>query len=139
MIKQKVVQVKNGKWLEFNKHAVLIAEGVYVNNHKHGAWREYYDHTGTIMIEENYQHGIQHGPYTSFHPNGQVLSQGNFVNGLREGLFRVYDEHGKNTRNLFFVKNEEIDGMVELIAAAKSQAPQGSRKSPKNNQRCQQE
>ena len=105
--------IKNGKWKEFNKRAVLIAEGVYINNLKHGVWREYYDHTGTIMIEENYKNGIQHGRYASYHPNGQIWSEGNFHNGLREGYFRVYDEHGNNTRNLLFINNSQIEDVVE--------------------------
>jgi antitoxin component YwqK of YwqJK toxin-antitoxin module len=109
MIKQVRDLVKNGKWKEYNKHAVLIAEGHYTNGLKHGLWREYYDETGSIMIEENYQHGIQHGRYTSFHPNGQVFSHGQFFNGQREGLFRVYDEQGNNTRNLFFIDNTSVE------------------------------
>jgi antitoxin component YwqK of YwqJK toxin-antitoxin module len=108
-------QIKNGKWKEFNKHAVLIAEGFYVNNKKHGTWRQYYDQTGTIMIEEDYKHGIQHGRYASFHLNGQLLSEGQFVDGMRQGYFRVYDEDGNNIRNLFFVDNIEIEGTTEQI------------------------
>jgi antitoxin component YwqK of YwqJK toxin-antitoxin module len=101
--------IKNGKWKEFNKHAVLISEGMYINNKKHGVWREYYDHTGSLMIEENYKYGIQHGRYSSFHPNGRLWSEGNFINGLREGYFRVYDENGKNTKSLLFINNNQIE------------------------------
>ncbi len=100
--------IRNGKWKEFNKHAVLIAEGVYVNNRKHGLWKEYYD-TGELMIEESYLHGIQHGRYAAYHPNGVVFSEGQYMNGRREGYFRVYDERGKNIRNLRFTNNEEIE------------------------------
>ena len=102
-------KVKNGRWKEFNKHAVLVAEGEYVNSRKHGTWREYYDHTGTLMIEENYQHGAPHGTFTSFHPNGNVLSHGEFVNGERQGFFRVYDEEGNHVRNLYFVDNLQME------------------------------
>lgn len=109
MIKQVRDLIKNGKWKEYNKHAVLIAEGHYVNGLKHGLWREYYDETGSIMIEENYQHGIPHGRYMSFHPNGQVFSRGQFYNGQRQGIFSVYDEQGNNTRNLFFIDNASVE------------------------------
>ena len=105
--------VKDGKWIEFNKHAVLIAEGVYVNNLKHGMWREYYDDTGSILIEENYRHGIQHGFYRSFHPNGQMLSEGSFDNGSREGYFRVYDEHGNHIKSILFVHNIKVEDIDE--------------------------
>lgn len=107
----KTTLVKNGKWKEFNKHAVLIAEGFYLNNKKHGVWREYYDENGRIMLEEHYKHGLQHGAYTSFHPNGQVFSKGQFLNGVREGYFKVYDEQGKHTRNLFFTNNMQVEDL----------------------------
>jgi antitoxin component YwqK of YwqJK toxin-antitoxin module len=101
-------RIKNGKWKEFNKHAVLIAEGHYINNAKHGLWREYYDHTGTIMIEEHHNHGVMHGRFTSYYPGGQKFSEGEFFNGSREGYFKVYDERGQNIRNLLFVNNIQV-------------------------------
>ncbi|HEY0652219.1 MAG TPA: hypothetical protein VGD65_03785 [Chryseosolibacter sp.] len=101
-------RIKNGKWKEFNKHAVLIAEGYYIDNLKHGVWREYYDHTGTIMIEEHYNHGIMHGRFTSYYPNGKKFSEGEFFNGSREGYFKIYDEHGQNIRNLLFIDNIQV-------------------------------
>jgi antitoxin component YwqK of YwqJK toxin-antitoxin module len=106
---RKPVQTKNGKWKEFNKHAVLISEGHYVNNKKHGLWREYYDSTGSLMIEEDYWHGVQHGRFASYHPNGQLLSEGEFQNGSREGCFKVYDESGANIRNIIFANDKEVE------------------------------
>ena len=123
---RKAVQTRNGKWKEFNKHAILISEGHYVNNKKHGVWREYYDSTGSLMIEEAYWHGVQHGRFSSYHPNGQLLSEGEFQNGSREGCFKVYDENGTNIRNIVFLDNEEIgdvDGYnwdVERAASSRS-------------------
>jgi len=100
---------KDGKWKEFNKNAVLIAEGIYLNGVKHGTWREYYGDSGAILIEENYLKGILHGIYRAFHPNGQLYSEGEFVNGSREGYFRAYDEQGHNINNLHFINNIEIE------------------------------
>ncbi len=105
--------IRNGKWKEFNKHAVLISEGNYINGAKDGVWREYYDHTGSIMIEEVYDNGVQHGRFASFHPNGSVWSEGQFKNGRREGCFKVYNEEGRNVRTLLFVNDRQIDE-VEL-------------------------
>jgi antitoxin component YwqK of YwqJK toxin-antitoxin module len=109
---QQIAQIRNGKWKEFNRHGVLIAEGVYVDNAKHGTWIEYYDHTGTKMIQEDYRYGVQHGRFTSYHPNGRIFSQGQFVNGLREGYFNVYDEQGNNTRTLYFINNVQIKDTI---------------------------
>ena len=108
LLERKAVQMRNGKWKEFNKHAILISEGHYVNNKKHGVWREYYDSNGSLMIEETYWHGVQHGRFASYHPNGQLLSEGEFQDGSREGCFKVYDENGTNIRNIVFLSNEEI-------------------------------
>jgi antitoxin component YwqK of YwqJK toxin-antitoxin module len=105
----KVPLIKNGKWKEFNKHAILIAEGWYVNNEKHGLWKEYYDYTGSLMVEERYYHGLQHGRFRSYHPNGQVWSEGNFHYGSREGIFSVYDENGSIIRTMMFVNNAQVN------------------------------
>src|SRR5688572_26823227 len=103
------LQTRNGKWKEVNKRAVLIAEGHYVNNKKHGVWREYYDSNGGLMIEENYWDGVQHERVASYHPNGQLMSEGQFQYGMREGCFKVYDENGTNIRNIIFVADQEIE------------------------------
>lgn len=108
-------KIKNGKWKEYNKRGVLIAEGLFLNNKKHGMWREFYDHTGSIMIEENYENGISHGRFASFHPNGKVLSEGNFIMGQRVGYFKIYDEHGNNASNLYFVNDIQIEDTIDAV------------------------
>ena len=105
-------QIKNGKWKEFNKHAVLISEGNYVNHQKHGVWREYYD-TGDIMIMEHYDHGVLHGPFTSYRPGEKVFSQGNYHNGAREGFFTLFDEEGKIIKKLLFINNHQIEDIEQ--------------------------
>ena len=99
--------LKQGRWKEFNKHAILIAEGDYLNGKKHGRWREYFD-TGELMIEEDFEHGISNGRFVSYHRNGKVLSEGQFENGLRVGEFIVYDESGKRIRSLQFEEDNLI-------------------------------
>jgi antitoxin component YwqK of YwqJK toxin-antitoxin module len=120
-----LTRIRNGRYKEFNKHAVLIAEGSYVNNVKHGLWREYYDHTGSIMIEEMYHYGVQHGRFASFHPNGQLFSEGEFRHGQREGCFRVYDEHGNITRRLWFKNNIAIENPDVVLVSPAQQTLSG--------------
>ncbi len=115
-------QIKDGKWKEFNRHAVLIAEGFYVNGVKHGMWREYYDETGTVSIEENYRHGIPHGPFRSFYPSGLLFSKGQFVDGLREGYFNIYDEQGKNIKNIYFINNIDLGEQIDFPCIAEPSA-----------------
>lgn len=102
---------RNGKWKEFNKHAVLVAEGCYQHDLKHGTWKQYYE-TGELLIEETYDQGILHGRYASYHMNGQLFSEGEYQHGKREGFFNVFDEDGKPLKRLLFVNNvllEETD------------------------------
>ena len=102
---------KNGKWKEFNKHAILVSEGFYQRDLKHGIWKQYYE-TGELLIEETYDQGILHGRYASYHPNGRLLSEGEYEHGKREGFFNVYNEDGKPVKRLLFVNNillEESD------------------------------
>jgi antitoxin component YwqK of YwqJK toxin-antitoxin module len=101
---------KNGKWKEFNKDAVLVAEGNYLRDVKHGVWREYYE-TGELLIEEAYNYGILHGRYAAYHPNGYVMSEGQYIDGNREGYFHIYDEDGRNVDRMFFVKNQLIQAV----------------------------
>ena len=102
--KETTPNIKHGKWKEFNKHAVLIAEGHYVNDKKQGLWREYFD-SGELMIEESFSEGISHGRYATFHRNGVRLSEGKFVLGSREGEFKVYDNTGNHIKSLMFIDN----------------------------------
>jgi antitoxin component YwqK of YwqJK toxin-antitoxin module len=111
--KKKIVikNPRNGKWKEFNKHAILIAEGHYLQDVKDGVWKQYYE-TGELLIEETYDKGILHGRYRSYHPNGRLFSEGEYKHGLRQGYFRVYDETGAPSKSLLFVNNilvEEVD------------------------------
>jgi antitoxin component YwqK of YwqJK toxin-antitoxin module len=116
---QKKIPPKQGKWKEFNKHAVLISVGDYMNDNKHGHWQEFYD-TGELMFEEHYQHGVQHGLFSSYHRNGNLLSKGMFLWGSREGYFKVFDEGGVHIKSLLFFENkliEEVDETRKNIVA----------------------
>lgn len=99
-------KTRNGKWKEFNKHAILINEGYYVDGIKNGLWRFYYD-TGELIIEEHYNLGQKNGSYTSYFRSGGIMSQGQFVNNLREGAFKVYNEAGEVTKIMIF-KNDVL-------------------------------
>ena len=108
---KKKQRLKEGRWKEYNKHAVLISVGHYLLGHKHGHWMEYYD-TGEFMLEETYETGILQGRFATYHPNGNLMSEGMYGLGSREGYFRIYNEVGTHTKSLLFIDNnlmEEID------------------------------
>lgn len=104
---------KYGKWKEFSRRAVLVAEGFYLNNQKHGLWRIFDEDTGSLVIEEQYRHGLQHGRFVSYYQNGSVFSEGYFRNGNREGSFRIFDENGCHVRTLVFCNNDLVDDFEE--------------------------
>lgn len=116
--KKSIKDPRNGKWKEFNRQAVLIAEGNYLQDLKNGTWKQYYE-SGELLIEENYDKGVLHGRYASYHPNGQLFSEGEYKHGRREGYFNVYDEGGRQVKSLLFVDNV----MVEEIDTSKHPAP----------------
>lgn len=104
-------KIRDGVWVEYNKHAVVIARGNYTNNLKTGMWREYYD-TGELMIEENFTLGVQHGRFATYHPNGQCCSDGAYEQGRREGRFFMYDESGRHVRTLTFDRDTLVEDTV---------------------------
>lgn len=108
---------KNGKWKEFNKHAILISEGFYVNDIRDGLWKFYYD-SGELLIEEEYELGKKNGKYNSFFRNGKLMSHGKFSHDLRQGEFKVYNEQGRLTKVLVFKDDaliEEINPMFTSV------------------------
>lgn len=109
--------LKEGRWKEFNKHAVLISVGNFKYGNKHGQWAEYYD-SGELMLEESYEDGILHGRFATYHPNGNLMSEGVYVMGSREGYFKIYNEEGKHIKSLLFIDNnlkEEIDATSTVM------------------------
>lgn len=109
--KRKTTAPKNGKWKQFNKHAVLIAEGYYENDIKHGPWKQFYE-TGELLLEEHYERGMLHGRYATYHPNGRLFSEGTYQHGKRQGRFNVYDHEGNLVRRMVFINNqlaEDVD------------------------------
>ena len=100
--------LKEGRWKEFNKHAVLISVGNYVKGKKHGPWSEYYD-TGELMLEENYHHGVLNGRFATYHTNGRLQSEGVYAGGSREGQFKIYSDTGLHVKSLFFIENNLIE------------------------------
>lgn len=118
--KKNIKSPRNGKWKEFNKQAVLVAEGNYQHDLKHGMWKQYYE-TGELLIEEMYDNGVIHGRYASYHLSGGLLSQGNYAHGKREGYFYVYDESGNQVKSLLFVNNVLVEesGTPKLATPAR--------------------
>ncbi|MBL7840890.1 MAG: hypothetical protein R2820_09825 [Cyclobacteriaceae bacterium] len=105
-------RLKEGRWKEFNKHAVLISVGNYIHGNKHGRWVEYYD-SGELMLEESFENGILHGRFATYHPNGNLMSEGEYVHGCREGCFNIYNDEGLHIKSLFFSSDNLMEELNE--------------------------
>jgi antitoxin component YwqK of YwqJK toxin-antitoxin module len=112
-VKKKVMEkiFTDGKWKEFNKQAILVAEGNYKDGRKDGCWKYYYD-TGEPVIEEHFIEGRLHGRYTSFYTTGGIMAIGQYVNDSREGKFYLFDENGALSKVLLFNDNTQIEETI---------------------------
>src|SRR5688572_22485413 len=110
--------IKDGKWKEFNKQAILVAEGNYKDGVKHGFWKYYYD-TGEPVIEEHFIEGRLHGRYSSFYPNGRLMAVGKYVNDSREGKFCLFDENGALIKELLINNNIQMEERIVSNTAEK--------------------
>ncbi|MFZ1806426.1 MAG: hypothetical protein WAU36_04355 [Cyclobacteriaceae bacterium] len=118
--KTEPIEPKNGTWKEFNKHAILISEGYYVDGIRDGLWKFYYD-SGELLIEEEYDHGKKNGKYSSFFRNGKLMSNGKFSNDLRQGEFKVYNDQGRLTKVLTFKNDTLIEELNPIFTPASHQ------------------
>lgn len=110
--KKKENKVRHGKWKEFNRFGIMIAEGVYKNGLREGTWKLYSD-LGQLVIEEDYVHGVLHGSYKAFYENGRPISVGTYAQNKRQGEFLIYDEDGILNRVLQF-DNGELKDVREI-------------------------
>lgn len=120
MLQKKVEEkiFRDGKWKEFNKQAILVAEGYYKDGVKHGFWKYYYD-TGEPVIEEHFIEGRLHGRYASFYVTGGLMAEGQYVNDSREGKFYLFDENGVLIKVLLFNNNVLMEETIVSNTAEK--------------------
>lgn len=77
----------------FDQWGKKIAEGVYVNEKRHGKWMFFSDNVK--VSEEEFRNGLKHGISRKFYPSGEVLEESEWQNGTQEGNYRVFFKNGK--------------------------------------------
>jgi antitoxin component YwqK of YwqJK toxin-antitoxin module len=101
----------------YKPNGVKLASGVYTNQKRDSLWR-FFDKTGGLFSERNYNNGILEGPsieyysdgkvhfernykndqiigdYKEFYPNGQLRSKKTYQNGNPSGLVIIYHNNG---------------------------------------------
>jgi antitoxin component YwqK of YwqJK toxin-antitoxin module len=103
---------RNGRWKEFNRFGIMIADGYYKNGLREGTWKIYSD-SGNLVIEEEYVNGILEGTYKAFHENGNPISVGHYTQNKRDGEFRIFRDDGILNKILRF-SNGELTEVTEL-------------------------
>jgi hypothetical protein len=56
---------RNGRWKEYNRFGIMIADGQYKNGLREGTWKIYSD-AGNLVIEEEYVTGFSRVPTKHF-------------------------------------------------------------------------
>lgn len=97
--------VRNGRWKEFNRFGIMIADGRYRKGLREGTWKIYSD-AGNLVIEEEYVNGVLEGTYKAFHENGNPISVGHYTQNKRDGEFRIFRDDGILNKILRFSKGE---------------------------------
>ena len=119
--------MKQGPWKEFHPNGKARLEGSYVDDRKHGIFKEF-DALGNLKDMVKYDSGaldtLAANKLTveikrSFHPNGKVASIGSYSkSGKREGLFKEFSMDGQVNAAKIFQGDQLIsEGLVNDLGA----------------------
>lgn len=101
---------KQGKWKTFWPNGNLQQEGEYVNDKRHGYFKDY-DEEGNFLQVQKYENDylVADAPETkqidrkvSYHPNGQPAIIAAYYNGKAEGVRREFDQEGNVIKGYLF-------------------------------------
>lgn len=107
---------KSGKWIEFHENGINKLVGGYVEDKKHGIFKEY-DKNGKLIAIYKYEDGQLAesskdvdvlDERKTYHPNANVKTSGTYRDGKLQGFLREFDENGK------LLKSEQYDEGVKL-------------------------
>ena len=101
---------KQGNWKYFWDNGNLKMEGTYVNDKRHGYFKEY-DEEGNFLSVEKYDNDYlvadaaetkQLERKVSYHPNGQPAIIATYYHNKADGLRREFDENGNVVKGYVF-------------------------------------
>lgn len=101
---------KQGKWKYFWPNGNLQLEGEYVNDKRHGYFKEY-DEEGNFLLVQKYENDYlvadaqetkQLERKVSYHPNGQPAIVATYYQGKADGLRREFDTEGNVIKGYIF-------------------------------------
>ena len=86
---------KDGKWLYYNLSGVLVMEENYNNGKKEGVSKTYSPKDGTLLEEINWQNDKKHGAYLNYYTTGSLRTKMYYNQDKMHGTFENYYENGK--------------------------------------------
>lgn len=122
--------LKQGKWKEFypcpepclGEKGNIHFEGEYVDDKKHGYWREY-DRKGLSLntvkynrgeVEKNAEELMKLDFKTEYYDNAAIKSIKSYKNGIPEGIFREYSPEGKIISSEVFKEGSKLgEGVMD--------------------------
>ena len=93
----------------FDAHGQRESLLFFKANQLHG--RCTYCTAGRVILEINFEEGVQQGLMKTYHGNGLLQSCVMYENGQMEGLFQIFDERGRLVRVSPYVKGQ-LEGEV---------------------------
>jgi len=109
-----------------------MAEGRYLGStmngewlrRKHGIWK-FYDLSGVLRTEENYQHDKIHGVSRTYFGSGQLLGETTYINGIKDGPFLEWYENGQKKTEATY-KNDVLEGNMAMYSDKGKREAEGS-------------
>lgn len=96
----------------FHKNGQKSAEGLFVDQQRHGDWK-YYSYAGTLIKEESYNNGVKQGVWKTYSTQtGTLLVEEIFDNGLLNGVRKEYFTGG-DIRNIIPYISGKRNGFAE--------------------------
>lgn len=96
VIKEELVQVKNGKYTEWypGKKQIKFEGMLDKKGQRDGKW-SFYSQKGTELSFTFYEHGIKEGFTVVKYPNGAIHYRGEYLHNQTVGVWTTYDIKGK--------------------------------------------
>lgn len=108
---QKVINYKagqfDGKFVLYNKSAVIVEDLNYKNGKKHKECKYYYD-DGTLLRTENWSEGEKNGDWKMFYYEQNLQVVESWSNGKKIGWFEEYHPNGVAKRRRLYNKKQEL-------------------------------
>ena len=92
--------------VSFYTNGVKSSEGIFINKEKDGKWL-YYNTSGNLVAEENYDKGKKHGKFKLFSGKDSVLlEEETWKNNVKDGEFNTYYITGSPRIKMYYAKGK---------------------------------